>query len=235
MLGLARRIDRPELMDTEPFDDAVTRRTLRFLGLTARRFGGAALVLRHLERWSARWPRDAAISILDIGCGGGEIPLAIADWSRRRGINVRILAIDLVPEIAAVAAQACARRPEIVVRAEDAFALADRDERFDYVISSLFLHHVHSDDVDRVLRLFDALATRGIVVSDLRRSGPSLAAVTALSLLAGNRVVRHDAPLSVRRSFRVDELRERARALGLSYLEARAEPFFRLSLAGEKA
>jgi 2-polyprenyl-3-methyl-5-hydroxy-6-metoxy-1,4-benzoquinol methylase len=234
MLDLEERIDQPELMDTETFDAEVTRRTLGFLGLTARRFGGASLILRHLERWSKRWPRAAAISILDIGCGGGEIPLAIADWSRRRGLNVRIRAIDLVPGIAAVAEKTCARRPEIDVRAEDAFALADRGERFDYVISSLFLHHVHSRDLDRVLRLFDALAVRGVIASDLRRSAPSLAAVTALSLVAGNHVVRHDAPLSVRRAFRVDELRQRVAKLGLSYLEARGERFFRLSLAGEK-
>jgi len=47
-------------------------------------------------------------------------------------------------------------------------------------------------------------------------------------------VVRHDGPLSVRRAFTVHELARLAAGLGLSYLQARQERPFRLSLAGEK-
>ncbi len=234
MLGLSHRIDRPELMDTEKFDDAVTRKTLSFLGFTARRFGGASVIIRHLAQWAKRWPKGREISILDVGCGGGEIPLAIAYWAGSHGYRVKIRAIDLVPEIANVAREACAPFPEIDVRVEDAFTLPGRGERFDYVIASLLLHHVHSTETDRILRLFDALSRRGVLISDLERSLPSLMAVTAISWLAGNEVVRHDGPLSVRRAFRKHELDVLAASAGLRYLKSRNEPFFRLSLAGEK-
>lgn len=233
-MPLLQRIDRPELMDTQPFDEKITRRTLRFLGMTARRFGGAALVVRHLDRLVAGVPSTEEISILDVGCGGGEIPLAVAGWARARGRAVRIVAIDLVPEIAAVAREACAGHPEIEVREQNVFDLAGGGETFDVVTASLLLHHVPPPDALGTLRAFDRLARRGVIISDLRRSVASFMAVTAVSWLAGNHVVRHDGPLSVRRAFLPEELDALAQRAGLPYLRARREPFFRLSLAGKK-
>jgi hypothetical protein len=56
----------------------------------------------------------------------------------------------------------------------------------------------------------------------------------AAGLVLGNTIVRHDAPASVRRAFRRSELDQLARQAGLDYLAAREEPWFRVSLAGEK-
>jgi hypothetical protein len=78
------------------------------------------------------------------------------------------------------------------------------------------------------------LAKRGIIISDLRRGRAGYWAVKLLSDAVGNAVVRHDAPLSVRRAFRAEELETLARQAGLSYLSARPQPWFRISLAGEK-
>jgi hypothetical protein len=55
-----------------------------------------------------------------------------------------------------------------------------------------------------------------------------------LSALAGNVIVRHDGPLSVRRAFTLPELSRLVHELDLRYLRARRESPFRLSLAGQK-
>ena len=90
------------------------------------------------------------------------------------------------------------------------------------------------DRTAEALASVDRLATRGVVISDLKRSWLALAGVGLLAYAAGNAVVRHDGPLSVRRAFTVDELRELASACGLGYLSARSEGPFRVSLSGEK-
>jgi hypothetical protein len=58
--------------------------------------------------------------------------------------------------------------------------------------------------------------------------------VWLLSRLAGDDIVRHDGPLSVRRAFLSEDLSRAAEEAGLDYLRVRRHPWFRLSLAGEK-
>jgi 2-polyprenyl-3-methyl-5-hydroxy-6-metoxy-1,4-benzoquinol methylase len=219
-------------MDTRAFPDAVVRGTLSFLALTNRRFGGNGVVLRRLDAWCARRPPTGPLTLLDVGTGGADIPVAVAAWARRRGIPVKITAVDLMPGIAAVAEENARRFPEIEVVCGDAFSLSGGP--WDVVTASLFLHHVPPAENATALKKLDGLARRGLIVSDLLRSAGSLAAVWALSRLAGNAVVRHDGPLSVRRAFTTEELSALAAAAGLPYLAARREPWFRVSLSGEK-
>lgn len=229
-MGLDTRLDQLELMDTIQLPPATMRRTLSFLALTNRRFGGSQIVLDILDSWSARWP-DREIKILDIGTGAGDIPIAIAKWARAKKLRVKIIGIDLVPEVIQIAREQTRNHPEISIEEADLFSF---NQRADYVIASLFLHHVPPAQNKDALIALDRLAERGLIVSDLQRTQGSLVAVSALSYLAGNHIVRHDGPLSVRRAFRPHELDALALEAGLSYLRARNERWFRLSLSGEK-
>lgn len=234
MIAALPRLDRPELMDTRALSARELRGALRFLSLTNRFFGGTAVVLDKLNRWSARWPPDKTVSILDVGTGLGDIPVAIARWAARRNRKIRVVGIDIVDEIVGLARTHVDRSPRIEIRRDDVRDLHRRGERFDYVIASLFLHHIPPRESAGVMACLDALANRGVIVSDLHRSRMSLAAVSLLSGVLGNAVVRHDGPLSVRRAFRPEELSNLAARAGLAYLSVRREPWFRVSLSGEK-
>lgn len=229
------RVDTPELMDTEPLPPATMARALGFLSMTNRWFGGASAVIGHLERWSSGWDPGREITILDAGCGAADIPSAAAHWARRRGFRVHITGVELVPEAAGEARRRTAGEPSIEIVEGDAFARLRDGPPVDYVTASLLLHHLPSDRHVDALRAFDAGARRGIVVSDLERSTVALAEVWLLSRVAGNRIVRHDGPLSVRRGFTIPELGELARAAGLPYLRAARGRWCRVILAGEKS
>ena len=129
-LGLTRRATDDELMDTLPLSESETRSTLRWLQLTNRYFGGTRTVLRHLAAWSTGWPTDRTMHLLDVGTGAADIPAAIVWWARRRGIPVRVTAIDSAPHIAAAARAAVRDVPEITVEQRDLFELADTDTLF---------------------------------------------------------------------------------------------------------
>jgi hypothetical protein len=149
MWDLSRRVSDPELMDTVEYPAPVLRRALAFLDLTNRRFGGAAVVFRKLEAWSASWSRNGSIHILDVGTGGGDIPLSIVTWARRRAFKLKVTALDSTPTIAEIARLRVGRDSDIEVVIGDLFELARGRDRFDYVIASLFLHHVRPDDTVR--------------------------------------------------------------------------------------
>ncbi len=233
-MDLARRIDQPEIMDTQNLTLPVMEETLKRLGFINRTFGGVSLVSRFLERCRPAWRDGETISILDVGTGGAEIPRALIHWGRAQGVRLRITAIDVVPEAVAIAKANARDFPEIEVREEDFFTLAKGGETFDYAIASLFLHHTPPEQTVPALRIVDRMARRGFLISDLHRSQGGYWAVKALCLLIGNEVVRHDGPLSVRRGFTVEELNELAKEAGLPHAVAAEEPWFRISLSGEK-
>jgi 2-polyprenyl-3-methyl-5-hydroxy-6-metoxy-1,4-benzoquinol methylase len=233
-LGLTERATDDELIDTVPMSEPEVRATLGFLQLTNRRFGGTRTILQHLAAWSAGWPTGRTMHLLDVGTGAADIPVAVVEWARRRGMPIRVTAIDSSADIAAAARTAVRAVPEIAVEQIDLFELAAAGRRFDIVMASLFLHHVPPERISDALRAIDRLADRGVIISDLLRSSLTWAAVGALAFVTGNRIVRHDAPLSVRRAFRVGELGRLAATAGLPHLGARREGHFRVSLSGWK-
>ncbi|MBE3073084.1 MAG: methyltransferase domain-containing protein [Acidobacteria bacterium] len=234
MPDLRGRVDAPELMDTAPVSPADLRRALAFLAFANRWCGGTRVVIRHLESWAARWPTGRMIRLLDVGCGSAEIPFSIGRWASRRGLRVAVTGIDLVESIAGIGRGRAGRAPGVSIEAGDLFEFARRPVQYDYVTASLFLHHIAHERAVDALRACDGLATRGVIVSDLHRTSAAYRVIRAVSLALGNAVVRHDAPLSVRRAFRIPELSALARQAGLGYLRASVEPWFRVSLAGEK-
>ena len=46
-------------------------------------FGGRFLTLVHVKRLSARLPPGQALTVLDVGTGGGDVPRALVRWARR--------------------------------------------------------------------------------------------------------------------------------------------------------
>jgi 2-polyprenyl-3-methyl-5-hydroxy-6-metoxy-1,4-benzoquinol methylase len=233
-LGMLGRATGAELMDTLPLSEAEVRSTLRWLQLTNRYFGGTRTILKHLAAWRRDWPTDRAMHVLDVGTGAADIPAAVVAWARRRGLPIRVTAIDSAGGIVTAARAAVRDVAEIAVEQIDLFELAATNRRFDIVTASLFLHHMPLERTSAAIGAIDRLAVQGVIISDLLRSPLTWAAVGALACVTGNRIVRHDAPLSVRRAFRVRELSRLAAAAGLPYLRARREGRFRVSLAGAK-
>lgn len=233
-MQFTRPVEDPELMDHSPVEDGELRRTLDFLAWVNRFFGGLGPVLAHLALWSEAWPKGRTTTVLDVGTGGAELPLALLRWSRASGVDLRVTGIDPVPAIAAIARENAAADSRVEILETDLRSLAATGRRFDYVIGSLLLHHIPEAERVAALQAADALAARGVLFVDLRRCRAGYWGARLLTGLFGNRITRHDGPLSVRKGFQARELDALALKAGLTYLRASEQPFFRLSLAGEK-
>ncbi len=234
MLSFSHRILEPELMDSAPLTRDELAPVLHFLALVHRYAGGERVLFEFLKEWSPHWPKDRVITVLDVGTGGADIPLSLVRWGKRHGFQFQITAIDIMPVIVAIARENTASYPEIRVLESDFFSFAQRGEQFDLVISSLFLHHMPDEKLVELLALCDAMAKRGVIMSDLSRSRKAYWSVGVLTTLFGNKVARHDGLLSVRRALTVGELDVLTKNARLTHLETRQHPFFRLSLSTEK-
>jgi ubiquinone/menaquinone biosynthesis C-methylase UbiE len=220
-------------MDAPDADPALVRRSLRFLRRVNRLLGYTRSTLHPLERFSRGWRPDTPIRILDVATGSADLPRAILRWAGRRGFHdVRVVGLDLH---ATTAAAALAQNPDprIEIVRGNALGLPFADGSFDYVTTSLFLHHLDDDDVIRALGEMSRVARRGIIAGDLIRRRRAYLWIKLFTLFA-NPIVRNDGPASVAQAFTRDEmesLRDRAGARFAEYFEHAGHRFV---LAGEK-
>ncbi len=205
-----------ELLDLETPPREAMAQVVGYLAFVNRWLGGTGAVAHHLRE--VRGP----VSVLDVGSGAADIPLALA----RRFPHVKPVAFDL-SELMLSFASGLPR-----VRG-DVRRLPFGDRSVDYVISTHFFHHLSDDEIVLTLREFDRIARRGIIVNDLLRRRRALVWIKLFTLWA-NRYVKVDGPLSVRRGFTVPEAEALARRAGLDWLRVTVHFGHRFTLAGER-
>ena len=115
----------------------------------------------------------------------------------------------------------------------DAFALPFRPRSFDYVFSSLFLHHFTDEQVVELLAGFGRVARKQVLVIDLWRHPVPYYFISRTQRLFGwHPVTVNDGAISVEAAFSPRELLDLARRAGLAGARARSFiPAFRIALS----
>lgn len=222
-----------ELIDQPDVDPELLRQDLRNLRLINRWFGGWSATrgaVAELLRRNVSGP----ISLLDLATGSGDQPFALWRWARKRGLELRITAVDRSPQILEFARQHVNGRVPIVFKQGDILALDYPDAAFDIVTCCLALHHFTREHAVHLLREMRRLSRIGFVVNDLNRSWPAAWTTWLYThLTTRNPLTLNDSYISVLRAFTPQELREMADEAGIVRFAIRTRPFFRLILIGE--
>jgi len=171
-------------------------------------------------------------TILDIGTGSADMPVAIVDHLRERGISATCVALDRSPRALTAAAERLRGRTDIELIRADAGALPFPDRSFDLVTCNLALHHFDPPDAVRALNEM-ARVGRDVIVNDLRRSAAGwLLAKATFPLFTRNRFTLHDGPLSVRRAYSPGEVRGLALEARWKRIAVRTHFAARMTLSG---
>jgi len=207
-----RRAQLTELMD-EPCSYAELRDCLRDLALVNRTVFSYRPTLEWLEQFAdgARAP----LHIVDVGSGAGDMLRNIERWARAKKVAVRLTGVDRNPYAARAAREFGEDSSAIEWVTSDAYEYRPT-AKIDLVISSLFTHHLEDAEIVEFLRWMEEVSTRGWFVNDLRRGRAPYYGFTLLArVMRWHRFVRHDGPVSVRRSFAVDDWARYASEAGL--------------------
>ena len=162
--------------------------------------------------------------MLDVGAASGDSARVIAsEYPGARITNLDYNDVNLQ----------AAPRPKIIA---NAFVLPFREPSFDYVFSSLFLHHFAEEKVIHLLRTLYATARRALIVCDLERHIlPYLFLPATRPFFGWQRITLHDGPISVRAAFRKEELAGVAEKAGITKAEfAVYRPAFRITMIAKK-
>lgn len=229
----------PELIDrSEPDPDRLAE-SLQDLAWLNHWLGGTASVLHELK--ALLYGRDRRrLTVVDVGTGAADIPLAVAGWCAERGVACRAVALDrgraTVQIVASTARSHPAGASVLPVRG-DARALPIRSGSVDIGICSTALHHFGPEEAVAVLRELARISFLGIVVSDLRRCWSGYLAARALAETIWRRhlYTRHDGPASMRSAYTLDEVRDLAERAGLTGCRIRPRPGFRWTLRWARA
>lgn len=205
----------PELLDEAPLAEAIP--SLRDLVRINRYLGGYSTLRSMLRQIVTPTER---FSILDVGAASGDMGRAML----RSYPHAAVTSFDSMPDHLAPAAY-----PKV---AGDAFAMPFKDASFDFVFSSLFLHHFENDRVVDLLRGFRRIARRAVLAIDLERGPFASAFLPATAwLFHWHPITLHDGPVSVRAAFKRTELLALAQAAGLTTAAVSVHrPWARLSL-----
>jgi hypothetical protein len=212
-----------ELLDDPDADPVIVARSLGHIARANRWFGGRAAALRGIARLLAPLPPGRAATLLDIGTGAGDLPVAAIRQARRAGRALTAIGLERSPVAASLGA---ARQLPMILGC--AGQLPVRPGGVDVVLISQVAHHLAPTAAVRLFRDASAIARVGVVVADLRRSELAVAAFRVGStVLRFDGVTREDGVTSVRRGYRAEELQSLIRRAGY---DARVErrPGFRL-------
>lgn len=220
-----------ELLDDPRADPVAVERELRDIARLNALFGGTTAVIRELDQLFEQGKTErgtgkgASWTLLDVGTGLGDIPRAATAAAGRRGIALRIVGVE-INRAAAASALRADRSGRLRIVLADGNALPFAPGSVDVVIASQVLHHLARDAAVRWIASFGALARRGVVLADLRRSRIAMAAVWLVSFPLGfGAVTRHDAVVSLRRGYTRAEMNAMLQAGGAPPVARRRRGF----------
>ncbi|MHC6593723.1 class I SAM-dependent methyltransferase [Arthrobacter sp. C152] len=199
-----RAIESVENMDRPDCDARLLENTYRQFGAVNRALSGWRGLYRRELRAVVPDPRRP-LTVLDVGCGGGDLAVMLAGWAQRDGRALHVTGIDPDPR----AAHFASRRPPlpgVEFRQAHTSDLVGEGRTFDVVISNHVLHHLAPDELQQLLAHSELLAARKALHNDLVRSPAAFALFSVAALPFRHSFIREDGLTSIRRSYKPSEL-----------------------------
>jgi 2-polyprenyl-3-methyl-5-hydroxy-6-metoxy-1,4-benzoquinol methylase len=205
-ISTKERTNKVELMDDFSIGGDLLKDTLDKLENINRWLGGNLMTVNSLKKVLKNHPKEQALSIVDIGCGHGDILRDVAKFGRKNGYKMTLLGVDANPTAIAYANELSIAYPEVHFKTEDIFSEAFKKREFDVVLATLFLHHFKEESLVSFLENTLKQTKIGVVVNDLHRHTLAYYLFMLLSVFIRNKMIIEDGLTSVLRGFKRKDL-----------------------------
>lgn len=202
------RTDEEEIMDDFSIEGSILDKTLNQLANINKWLGGNGVTINGLKKMLKKQPKEKPITIIDLGCGGGDMLRLIADYGRKVGYKFKLIGVDANEYTVAHAKKKSQAYQEIHFLQQDIFSKEFNNISYDIVIATLFLHHFKEQQIIELLQSTLKKASIGVLINDLHRHRLAYYLFKLLSLTIKNKMVKEDGLISILRGFKRIELIE---------------------------
>jgi len=189
-----------EIMDDLSIQDERIDKALNELAVINKFLGGYSVTEKGIKYFTRN--NSVKLKILDAGSGLSEVLLSL----EKKYFHLDLFSLDMNKRACLYAKHIS---PNLNIVCGNVLNLPFKNNSFDIVHASLFLHHFNEEEMEKILNSFNEKARLGIVINDLRRSVLAFAGIKILTwLFSKNSFVKNDGPLSVKRSFLKKEIKQ---------------------------
>jgi 2-polyprenyl-3-methyl-5-hydroxy-6-metoxy-1,4-benzoquinol methylase len=207
LLNTKYRTDEPETMDDFAMEGEILRDALDKIAKINQLLGGNQLTLRGVEKLIGSISKTTTFTIVDVGCGNGDMLRNLADYGLKNNLDFQLIGIDANNFTVNHAQQLSRNYPNVSYQCEDIFDENFAKLKYDIVLCTLTLHHFKDNEIIHLLNVFNANSNIGIVINDLQRSAVAYRLFQALCFVFRlNDMSREDGLISILRGFKKVEL-----------------------------
>lgn len=214
-LNFKHRSSLPELMDDPNLPKEQLNVALRDITKVNRYLGGNQITVAGIRQLMRSQPDKTEWSIVDVGCGNGEMIRHIAKTFKKGSHKFHLKGVDINGESIKMAKEFSSDLKNVDFEVVDILNITSKELPCDILVCNLTMHHFSDAEIHIFLAKFYKLAAVGVVINDLHRS------VIAYQLFRGfsrifmkSPIARHDGRISIARGFRLEELKQFSQHLG---------------------
>ena len=210
------RTDAAEIMDDFTLEGEILRDALDKIAKINQLLGGNKLTLQGVQSLINQVSIKKEITILDIGCGNGDMLRALADYASKNNLNFKLIGVDANPFTINHAEELSKPYQNITYKCEDIFEDKFTALKYDIVLCTLTLHHFKDAEIIKLVSVFYENANIGIVINDLQRSALAYRLFQVLCFVFRlNKMSKEDGLVSILRGFKKEELEEFSKKIHL--------------------
>ncbi len=217
MINTKYRTNEEEIMDDFSIEGPVLNDALDKLATINKLLGGNIVTLNGLKILLNNKPKDKLITIIDLGCGGGDILRSIASYGMKKSYNFQLIGVDANKNATDYATKLSVEYDNIRFLHVDVFSEEFRSIDYDIVVTTLFLHHFKENQLLELVSHLLNKAKIGIVVNDLHRHWLAYYLFKLITIPVKNKMIIEDGLTSVLRGFKRKEIEAFLKQLNSHY------------------
>ena len=217
LVDTSHRSSEMEIMDDFTMEGALFRDTLDKLEIINRFLGGNSVTINGLKKLLKNQSKNKTITIVDLGCGNGDILRDVAKFGRKNNYSFNLIGIDANLAAIEYAKELSKEYSELSFKTIDILSEDFKKQSYDVVLCTLFLHHFKNEELISFLKTTTNKATIGVVVNDLHRHKLAYYLFKLIGFFIKNKMVRQDGLTSVLRAFKRKDLENIAKEIKVHF------------------